>query len=78
MVNVEKVRRNFLKIEKRYVVNERNEPIAVQIDLRIFQKIEHLLEDYALGQDMKAVEAEPSLAARTARKRYARLKKARR
>jgi hypothetical protein len=67
-----------MKIEKRYVVNERNEPIAVQIDLRIFQKIERLLEDYALGQSMKVVEAEPSLDAKAAQKRYAQLKKAQR
>jgi len=66
-----------LKIKKRYVVNERNEPVAVQLDLETFQKIERLLEDYALGQSIKAVEGEPALDLRGARKRYARLKKAR-
>jgi hypothetical protein len=66
-----------LKIKKRYVVNERNEPVAVQLDLETFQKIERLLEDYALGQSIKAIEGESSLDLREARKRYARLKKAR-
>ncbi|MBI3658866.1 hypothetical protein HY230_00115 [Candidatus Acetothermia bacterium] len=65
-----------MKIEKRYVVNERNKPVAVQIDLQTFQKIERLLEDYALGQSMKVVATEPPLDAKTAQKRYARLKKA--
>lgn len=63
------------KIKKRYVVNEQNEPVAVQLDLEAFQKIERLLEDYALGQSIKAVEDEPSLNLKESRNRYARLKK---
>lgn len=67
----------MLKIKKRYVVNERQEPIAVQLDLATFRKIEQLLEDYALGQSIKAVEDEPPLDLQAARRRYARLKKSR-
>lgn len=66
----------MLKIRKRYVVNEQNEPVAVQLDLETFEKIERLLEDYALGQSIKAVADEPALDLRVAHKRYGRLKKA--
>lgn len=65
----------MLKLKKRYVVNGQNEPVAVQLDLEAFQKIERLLEDYALGQSIKAIEDEPSLGLKEARSRYARLKK---
>jgi PHD/YefM family antitoxin component YafN of YafNO toxin-antitoxin module len=65
-----------MQIRKKYVVNEHNEPVAVLLDLGTFQRIEQLLEDYSLGQSMKAVEDEPGLDLQAARKRYARLKKA--
>lgn len=65
------------KMRKQLVVNERNEPVAVLLDLDTFRHIEQLLEDYALGQSMKAVEDEPALDQEAARRRYARLKKAR-
>lgn len=66
----------MLKIKKHYVVNERSEPVAVQLDLETFQKIERLLEDYALGQSIEDVANELSLDLEAARKRYAHLKKA--
>ncbi len=40
----------MLSIKKTYVVDERNHPIAVQIDIKTFEEIERLLEDYVLGQ----------------------------
>jgi len=40
----------MLKIKKTYVTDEKKKPIAVQIDIDTYQKIEQLLEDYALGQ----------------------------
>ena len=64
-----------MQIRKKYVMNERNEPVAVLLDLATFQKIERLLEDYVLGQSMRAVENEPGLDLQAARRRYARLKK---
>jgi hypothetical protein len=42
--------RAMLKIKKKYVTDEKNNPLAVQIDIETFKKIEQLLEDYALGQ----------------------------
>jgi hypothetical protein len=39
----------MLQINKVYVTDENKHPIAVQEDIRTFEKIEMLLEDYALG-----------------------------
>ena len=65
----------MLKIKKRYVVNDRNEPIAVQLDLETFDRIERALEDLALGRSIAAVADETSLDLTVSRKRYSRLKK---
>lgn len=37
-------------IRKKYIVDEQQQTIAVQIDIADFKKIEQLLEDYALGK----------------------------
>ena len=40
----------MLEIEKKYIVDKNKKAIAVQIDIETFNKIEQVLEDYALGQ----------------------------
>jgi RelB Antitoxin alpha helical domain len=40
----------MLTIKKRYVVDENKRPFAVQVDIATFEKMEQLIEDYALGQ----------------------------
>jgi hypothetical protein len=40
----------MLEIKKIYVTDSKKRPIAVQVDIPTFEKIEQLLEDYALGQ----------------------------
>jgi hypothetical protein len=40
----------MLKIKKTYVIDSKQNPIAVQVDISTFEKMEELLEDYALGQ----------------------------
>jgi hypothetical protein len=40
----------MLKIKKKYVVDEKKRPFAVQVDIETFEKMEKLIEDYALGQ----------------------------
>ena len=40
----------MLTIKKQYVVDEKKRPFAVQIDIETFEKMERLIEDYALGQ----------------------------
>ena len=45
-------------IRKKYIVDEQQQTIAVQIDIADFEKIEQLLEDYALGKILE--ENDPS------------------
>lgn len=45
-------------IKKKYIVDEDQRKIAVQIDIDDFEKIEQILEDYALGKLMQ--ENDPS------------------
>jgi hypothetical protein len=40
----------MLDIKKTYVTDSKKRPVAVQVDIQTFEKIEQLLEDYALGQ----------------------------
>lgn len=40
----------MLDIKKTYLTDEKKQPIAVQIDIKTFVKMENLLEDYALGK----------------------------
>ncbi|MBT3387015.1 MAG: hypothetical protein HN417_03660 [Desulfobacula sp.] len=40
-------------IDKQYIVDENNKKIAVQIGIETFEKIEQILEDYALFNLMK-------------------------
>lgn len=38
------------ELEKAYIVDEENRRVAVQIDIKTFNKIEEILEDCALGR----------------------------
>ncbi len=40
-------------IKKKYIIDENNNKIAVQIDIAAYEKMEELLENYALVQLMK-------------------------
>lgn len=40
----------MLEIKKTFVTDSKKRPVAVQIDIQTFEKMEQLLEDYALGQ----------------------------
>lgn len=37
-------------IKKKYIVDEDQQTVAVQIDIADFEKLEQLFEDYALGK----------------------------
>jgi hypothetical protein len=37
-----------MDIKKRYIVDENDKRVAVQLDMEAFEKIEQILEDYAL------------------------------
>jgi len=41
------------EIKRTYIIDEQNRKLAVQIDIDTFNKIEELLEDYALVQLME-------------------------
>ncbi len=63
----------MLDIKKIYVVDEKKRPIAVQVDIETFGKIERLLEDYALGQFMNENDPEETLSLNEAKQYYQRL-----
>jgi hypothetical protein len=59
-------------IKKKYIVNERNEKIAVQLDIKTFEKA---LEDYLLGEKMLLNKKEDRLSVNEGISYYKRLKK---
>ncbi len=62
-------------IKKKYIVNERNEKIAVQLDIKTFEKIERAMEDYVLGEKMIENSKTDRLSVNEAKEFYKRLKK---
>ena len=63
-------------IKKRYIVDEDQKKIAVLIDIADFEKIEQILEDYALGRLMEENNPEENLDLQEAKKYYDQLDKA--
>jgi hypothetical protein len=51
----------MLNIQKRYIVDENDKKLAVEIDYETFLKIEEILEDYALYQYIQETEDSDSL-----------------
>lgn len=64
----------MLEIHKNYIVDENQNPIAVQIPIAEFEKIEEILEDYCLGKMMEDAEDAEILSKSEALKYYQRLK----
>ena len=62
-------------IKKKYIVDEKNRKIAVQIDIKVYQKIEEIIEDYALVQLIKENEKEETLNIDQAKEYYNKLEK---
>ena len=63
-------------IKKKYIVDEQNRRVAVQIDIETFEKIEDLLEDYALYELMQKMSDDEALNLNEARAYYDALPKA--
>ena len=63
-------RDDTLEIKKQFVVNEKNQKIAVQIDIDTFKKIEDLLENHILAQIMKESSDDKSYNVENARAYY--------
>ena len=62
-------------IKKKYIVDENNRKIAVQLDLSTFNKIEEVLENYALVQLMKENVADETFSLDEAKSYYNKLDK---
>jgi hypothetical protein len=62
-------------IDRRYIVDENNRRVAVQVPIEIFEKMEELLEDYALVELMKENEGEETLSINEAKAYYEQLEK---
>ena len=63
-------------IDKQYIVDEHDNKIAVQIPIETFEKIEEVLENYALFQLIRENEGEEILGLREAKAYYDQLEKA--
>ena len=60
----------MLEIKKTYVTDSKKRPVAVQIDIQTFEKMEQLLEDYALGQFIEENDTEDVLSVAEAKAYY--------
>jgi uncharacterized protein with ACT and thioredoxin-like domain len=60
----------MLTLAKKFIVNDKNKKIAVQIPIDTYNRIEEVLEDFALGQYILEVKDEKTLTAAEARKFY--------
>ncbi len=63
----------MLDINKSYVTNSKKQPIAVQIDIQTFTRIEQILEDYALGKFIEENDTEDNLTLNEAEEWYRKL-----
>jgi len=66
----------MLEIKKKYIVNENDKKIAVQLDIPTFNMIEDLLENYVLVKLIGKNKKRERLTINQAIKYYSRLKKA--
>ena len=64
----------MFKIRKNYVLDENQNPIAVQIPLEDFTKIEEILENFGLAKLMEETEENELLSGEDAYKYYQSLK----
>ncbi|OGI20296.1 MAG: hypothetical protein A3B68_05600 [Candidatus Melainabacteria bacterium RIFCSPHIGHO2_02_FULL_34_12] len=64
------------EIEKKYIVDDQNRKIAVQLDISIFEKIENILEDHGLFNLINEDDKSDYLTKEEAKKFYDKLDKA--
>ena len=63
-----------MELRRQYIVDEDNQKVAVQLDTNTFEKIENVLENYALVQLMNDNDSEV-ITIENAKKYYATLEK---
>ena len=64
----------MLKIRKKIVLDERQKPVAVQIPIEEFERLEEIMEDYGLAKLMDEVKDDERLSGENAKKYYQSLK----
>ncbi len=62
-------------LRKKYIIDENNKKVGVQLDIKTFRKIEDIMENYALYHLMKENEKNEKLDTNSAKKYYSKLKK---
>ena len=60
-------------IKKKYIIDEDKNKVAVQIDIADFEKIERILEDYALVQLIKENDPAENLSLNEGRTYYSKM-----
>jgi uncharacterized protein (DUF362 family) len=65
----------MLTIKKKYLVDEKQRPVGVVLDMPTFRKIEELLEDFGLLRAMQETDDEPVVPIEEARKRFPQTRK---
>jgi hypothetical protein len=65
----------MLDLNEKYIINKQNKPVAVQLDIKTFKKLEEVLEDYALAQYMKQADNDEKLNIEEAKTFYKKIKK---
>ena len=64
----------MLKIHKNIVLNESQKPIAVQIPIEEFERLEEIIENYGLSKLMDEVKEDERISVKEAKKYYQSLK----
>jgi hypothetical protein len=64
----------MLKIHKKIVIDEDQNPIAVQIPIEEFERLEEVIENYGLSKLMDEVKDDERFSVEAARKYYQSLK----
>lgn len=59
-----------MNLERRYIVDENNQKIAVQLDIETFEKIESILENHALYELMQTTHDDEELSLEDAISHY--------
>lgn len=65
----------MLKIKKLYITDENQRPVAVQVDIHDFERMEQIIEDYALGKFIEENNPKENLTLNEAKEYYKKLNK---
>ena len=65
----------MLEIKRKYILSKTKKRVAVQLDIKTFEKIESLLENYVLKRKIKENKGADRLEVAEAKAYYGRLKK---